>query len=56
MTKYLVMRNFRGTCSSVAMLKGYMLICQNADGVHGKRKVGNPCTNRMSLSPLEAPE
>jgi len=20
-----------------------MLICQNAEGVHGKRKVGNPC-------------
>jgi len=23
---------------------GYMLICQNAEGVHGQRKVGNPCT------------
>jgi len=26
------------------MLKGYMLICRNAEGVHGKRKVGNPCS------------
>ena len=25
------------------MLKGYMLIFRNAEGVHGKRKVGNPC-------------
>jgi len=24
------------------MLKGYLLIRQNAEGVHGKRKVGNP--------------
>jgi len=29
------------------MLKEYMLICRNAEGVHGKRKVGNPCS-RMS--------
>jgi len=29
MIKYLVIRNFRGTCSSVEMLKGYM---------HGSRK------------------
>jgi len=26
------------------MQKGYMLICQNAEGVHGKQKVGNPCS------------
>ena len=32
----------RGTYLSVEMLKGYMLICQNAKGVHGKRKIGNP--------------
>jgi len=25
---------WRGTCSSVWMLKGYMLICVNAEGVH----------------------
>jgi len=25
MTKYFVMRNFRGTCSSVEMLKGYIV-------------------------------
>jgi len=24
------------------MLKGYMFICRNAEGVHGKRKVGTP--------------
>jgi len=35
-------RKFCGTCSSVEMLKGYMLICENAEGVHDKRKVGNP--------------
>jgi len=23
---------------------GYMLICQNAEGVHGKQKVGHPCS------------
>jgi len=33
---------WRGTCQSFKMLKGYMLICVNAEGVHGKRKVGNP--------------
>jgi len=27
---YFVRRNFRGTCSSVETLKGYMLIFQNA--------------------------
>ena len=44
MIKYFVIRSFRGTCSSVEMvkgtclsvemLKGYMLICRNAEGVH----------------------
>jgi len=24
------------------MLKGYKLLFQNAEGVHGQRKVGNP--------------
>jgi len=42
MIKYFATRNFRATCSSVEMLKGYMPICVNAEGVHGKRKVGNP--------------
>jgi len=42
MIKYFVIRNFRGTCSSVEMLKGYKVICWNAEGVHGKRKVGKP--------------
>jgi len=23
---------------------GFMLICRNAEGVHGQRKVGNPCS------------
>jgi len=34
MMKYFVMRNFRGTCSSVEMLKGYVLICWYAIWVH----------------------
>jgi len=34
--------NFRCTFSSVNMLKGYMLTSQNAEGVDGQRKVGNP--------------
>ena len=40
-----VIGNFRGTCSSVKMLKGYMLICWNTEGVHCKKKVGNPCAS-----------
>jgi len=32
--KYFVVRNFRGTYSSVEVLKGYMLVFQNAEGVH----------------------
>jgi len=42
MIKYFVIRDFRGTCSSVEMLRGYMLIRRNAEGVHGEQKVGNP--------------
>jgi len=52
MIKYIVIGNFRGacasvkmlkgTCLSVEMLKGHMLIFRNAEGVHGKTKVGNP--------------
>jgi len=58
MTKKFVITNFRGTYSSVEMLKGCMLIfrnaegyirlCRNAEGVDGKREVGNPCCNRTS--------
>jgi len=33
----------RGTSLSVEMQKGYMVICQNAEGIHDKQKVGNPC-------------
>jgi len=44
MTKNFVIRNFWGTCSSVEMLKGYIRLCRKAEGVHGKRKVGNPCS------------
>jgi len=40
-----IIRNFRDTYSSVEMLKGYMLICWNAERVHAKRKVGNPWSN-----------
>jgi len=33
------------------MLKGYMLIFRNAEGVQGQRKVGNPCYNaRRTMS------
>jgi len=39
--KYFVIIHFRSTCSSVEMLKGYVLIFQNAEGVHGQRKIGN---------------
>jgi len=35
MIKYFVTKNFRGTCSSVEMLKGYMHIFQNAEGSAG---------------------
>jgi len=42
MITYFVIGNFRDTFSSVNMLKGYMLICWNAEGVHGQKKVGNP--------------
>jgi len=34
MTKYFVKRNYRDTCSSAEMLKGYMLIWWNAERVH----------------------
>jgi len=55
MITYFVITNFRSTWSSVIMLKGnmhisfemlkeYMFICQNVEGVHdhGQTKVGNP--------------
>jgi len=29
------------------MLKGYIFICRNAEGVHGKRKVGHPCAREL---------
>jgi len=41
---YFVIGNFRGTFSSVNTLKGYMLTSWNVEGVHGQRKVGNPCS------------
>jgi len=31
------------------MLKGCMLLCQNAEGVHGQGKVGKPCPRAISL-------
>jgi len=34
MTTNFVIRNVRSTCSSVEMLKGYMLIFRNAERVH----------------------
>jgi len=63
MIKYPVIRNVRGTCSSVKMLKGYMLIfrnaegvgymliCRNAEGVHGQKKVGNPWPITINKEP-----
>jgi len=42
MIKYLVRGNFRGTCSSVDMLKGYIIICRNAEGVHCQKRLGAP--------------
>jgi len=66
MTKCFVKRNFRnsvhfskcwrGTCLSCEMLKGYIFICRNAEGVHGKKKVGTPalrnseCAAKLILS------
>ena len=41
---------WRGTCLSVEMQERYMLICQDAEGVHGKQKVGNPWYNRKHPS------
>ena len=38
MIKYFVIRDFRGTCSYVEILKGYIIIRR----VHGQRKVGEP--------------
>jgi len=29
-----------------------MLICRNAEGVHGKRKVENPCSSRKQVQAL----
>ena len=31
------------------MLKGYIRLCRNAEGVHGKRKVGNPWSNKSNF-------
>jgi len=44
-----ICRNGEGTCLSVEMLKGYTLICRNTEGVHGYRKVGNPCIRMIVL-------
>ena len=34
MRKYFIIRSFRDACSSVKILKGYILIFCNAQGVH----------------------
>jgi len=47
MIKCIVVGNFRGTFASVEMLKGYILTCRNSEEVHGKRKVGNPCSGSL---------
>jgi len=41
MIKYFIIRNFKGTYSSVEILKGYLLIFRNTEGAHGQRKVGH---------------
>jgi len=38
------------TCLSGEMLKGYVFICRNAEGVHGKKKAGNPWSNNKRSS------
>jgi len=44
------MKHYRqATCSSVEMLKVYMLICRNAEGVLSKRKVGKPALEYSML-------
>ena len=32
-----------------------MLICRNAEGVHGKKKVGNPCSTACQAKPVVFP-
>ena len=39
--KNFVIRNFRGTCSSFEVLKGYMLICRNVEDMVRER-LGTP--------------
>jgi len=51
MIKYFLIWDFRGACSYVETLMGYMLISLNAEGVHGKQKVGNPCSNATKFKP-----
>jgi len=34
------------------MLKGYMLIKGNAEGIHGQRKVGDPCSGTYTVKAL----
>ena len=55
MIKFFI-RNFRGTCSFVEMLKGYMLICRNAEGVRSRRKFGNPCPNPIAKLSHQTPK
>jgi len=47
MMKCIVVGNFMGTFASVEMLKGYILTCWNFEEVHGKRKVGSPCSGSL---------
>jgi len=37
------------------MPKGYMLIFRNAEGVHGQRKVGNPCLTPLVVRLIPLP-
>jgi len=34
MKKCIVIGNLRGTCASIEMLKGYIHICWNTEGIH----------------------
>jgi len=36
------------------MLKGHMVICRNAEEVHGQRKVGSPWARAMVLKIFDA--
>ena len=44
---FIIQNSEGGTSLFVEMLKEYMLICRNPEGVHSKKKFGNPCRRRI---------